>query len=620
MRQAAQDSMLFSRISLQGAAANGRGLKDILLEYYSHTEYRPSHAQIEKDRYVFFGLLPCRQWMAIPAGILIQFCYGSVYAWSIFNAPINTAMSDNPDTGGAEITFYIALGVLGFTGAIFGPWIESSHPQKSGIIGLVVFYSGHLTSALALQVRMMSLLYFGYGFVAGVGLGIGYVSTIDAVSKWWPKARGTAAGCAVMGFGGGSLAFSAINKWLLDHTSLPLTFLILGTINVVVMFICIQFICPPPPGHNLDGIPMIDEAELTLPQPQFQRQCQRLGEVGSAAKHGAHPANVESEKQARFLAILGSERPVLHISLAEALRSRDFWLLYVSFLANIVFCLVILSNLPKIINRLFGQGSKVPKDPPLPAYLAVSIEGGFNMAGRVLVGLISDMAGRKTTFLIILLMQIVVLASLPFAIQAESFWGFLTLVWVATTCYGGGFGMIPAFIADMFGINNTSSCHGVILTAWSLASICGGLAFTGVVNRFIDHGSMPYETRIYTVNFLWMLGVVIVGFACCLFIRSSIRDRLFPALPGQILRMRVFGRVLRLIYSDWHSDGRQPASSATDCGSTSQTENSNSCLRYRRCKGQLRCELLTKHQEQQEWEEFLVLRAVQHRLMKEPDV
>ncbi|KAJ2035910.1 hypothetical protein H4S04_006349 [Coemansia sp. S16] len=615
MRQTAQDSMLFSRISLQGNAPSARGFKDMVLEYYSHTEYRPSRAQIEKDRYVFFGLLPCRPWMAIPAGILIQFCYGSVYAWSVFNAPINKLLTDNTDQGGAEVTFYIALGVLGFTGALFGPWIECSHPQKSGIVGLVVFFSGHLTAALALQVRMISLLYFGYGFVAGVGLGIGYVSTIDAVSKWWPKARGTAAGCAVMGFGGGSLAFSAINEELLEHVSLPVTFLVLGSINLIIMFFCIQFICPPPPGHNQDGIPMVDEADI----PQPKRIGAAVG-ADSGTKGGSELASAGIDKNPRYLAILGSERPILYISLAEALRSRDFWLLYMSFLANIVFCLVILSNLPKIINRLFGMGSRDPQEPPLPAYLAVSIEGGFNMAGRVLVGLLSDIVGRKTTFLMILLTQVGVLVCMPFVIQSENFWGFMTLVWTATVCYGGGFGMIPAFIADMFGINNTSSCHGVILTAWSLASICGGLAFTGVINHYIDNGSMPYETKMYTVNFVWMLILVIVGFVCCLFVRSSIRDRLFPAPPDQVLRMRVFGRVFRVLYSVWHENAPPSTPLESDYATAQNTDNSASFLQYRIRRRQLRCELLTKEQEQVEWEEYLVLRAVQHRLMKEPDV
>ncbi|KAJ2303546.1 hypothetical protein IWW55_002872 [Coemansia sp. RSA 2706] len=581
MDHAAADGLLFSRISLQGEQRGRRGLLNLIMDYYSHTEYQPSREQIEKDKFVFFGLIRCQPWMAIPAGILIQFCYGSVYAWSIFNGPINELVTGDPARGSAEITFYIALGVLGVTAAICGPWIETNHPRKSGIIGLVVFFSGHLTSALAVYVRMISMLYFGYGFVAGIGLGIGYVSTIDAVSKWWPRARGTAAGCAVMGFGGGSLAFSAINKWLIDSTNLPLTFLILGTLNFVVMLVSIQFISPPPPGHNPDGVVVLDPTE----RQQYVTGSQ------DPEKNAQNP---------RALAALAADQPTLQVSLSEALRSRDFWLLYVAFLANIVFCLVIISNLPRIIDGLFGMGRREPRPPPLPAYIAVSIEGGFNMLGRVLVGLLSDLMGRKTTFLLLLAIQIAVISFVPVAIHADSFWGFLVLVWTATVCYGGGFGMIPAFVADMFGINNTSSCHGVLLTAWSLASIVGGLVFTGVLNHLISHGAHVWEPHIYTANFAWMLGVTVVGFVCCLFVRASIRDRMFPALPNQVLRLRIFGRVFRVL-----------------------------CLRHappcevppggRKRLKLMEFEYLSRQQEQAAWEEYLALRAVQHRLMKEPN-
>ncbi|KAJ2159960.1 hypothetical protein GGF46_002624 [Coemansia sp. RSA 552] len=574
------DSVLFSRLSLQGAARSKRGIVHTIMEYYSHTEYQSSREQVEKDRHVLFGRVRCQPWMVIPAGILIQFCYGSVYAWSIFNGPINRLMAADPSYAGAEITFYIALGVLGVTAAIFGPWIERSHPRKSGSIGLVVFFSGHLTSALAVHMRMISLLYFGYGFVAGIGLGIGYVSTIDAVSKWWPRARGTAAGCAVMGFGGGSLAFSAINKVLIDRTSLPLTFLILGLVNLVVMLASVQFIRPPPPGLNPDGVPVIEEGSTT------DLACEKLV----------------------------AERPALQVSLAEALRSRDYWLLYVAFLANIVFCLVIISNLPRIIDSLFGMGRKEPQEPPLPAYIAVSIEGAFNMIGRVMVGALSDIIGRKTMFLALLAVQTAVLALLPVAIHVGSFWAFLCLIWTATVCYGGGFGMIPAFLADMFGINNTSSCHGILLTAWSIASIAGGLAFTGIVNHFLSHGGFAYDPRPYTINFVWMLVVMAVGFVCCLFVRASIRDRMFPALPNQILRLRIFGRVFRVLCMRDKNARCGPGGAPLGAVAGSAARQLN-----KKQRKFLDVEYLTKDEERAAWEEYLELRAVQHRLMKEPD-
>ncbi|KAJ2888507.1 hypothetical protein FB639_000592 [Coemansia asiatica] len=594
MREIAQESALFGRRSFQDHANHAaRSVIGMVLDYFSHTEYRPSPFQVEKDRYVFFGLIRCREWMVIPAGIIIQFCYGSVYAWSIFNAPINHLLEPDSDKGGAEITFYIALGVLGFTGALFGPWIESSHPRKSGIIGILVFYSGHLTTALALFVRLFSLLYFGYGFVAGFGLGVGYVSTIEAVSKWWPKARGAAAGCAVMGFGGGALAYSYINKLLVQHTSLPTAFLILGSANFVIMLLCLQFIAPPPPGHNLDGIPMVSAKD-------HARLC---GEETMIEEAKQHTTNIHS---------LAASLPAVKMPLAEALKSRDFWLLYIAFMSNIVFCLVVLSNLPSMISRLFGRESSSPRDTPIPAYVAVSIEGGFNMFGRVMVGLISDNIGRKATLLILLLTQIIALICIPITVNDGSFWWFLVLIWIATICYGGGFGMIPAFLSDMFGINNMSSCHGIILTGWSIASICGGLTFTSSINAHIKHGGKPYDTHIYFVNFMWMLALVILGFICCLFVRSSIRDRLFPSLPGQIMRMRVFGRVFRVLwtYDSSHSgDG--------SCAPSGNSKTNRCCLRLSKSCRHLHFEYLDKEEEQAAWEEYLMLRAVQSRLMQD---
>ncbi|KAJ2382167.1 hypothetical protein GGI23_007424, partial [Coemansia sp. RSA 2559] len=175
--------------------------------------------------------------------------------------------------------------------------------------------------------------------------------------------------------------------------------------------------------------------------------------------------------------------------------------------------------------------------------------------------------------------------------------------------------MIPAFLADMYGINNTSSCHGIILTAWSIASIAGGLAFTSIINSYISHGSGANEQKMYQVNFLWILAVVVVGFITCLFVRSSIRDRLFPAHPDQVLRLRIFGRVLRVL---WTAQG-VPLVDETCCGASEHhMENSTSSLHHKHDKRRLRFELLSKEQEKAAWEEYMVLRAVQHRLMKEP--
>ncbi|KAJ1948734.1 hypothetical protein EC988_005056, partial [Linderina pennispora] len=320
--------------------------------------------------------------------------------------------------------------------------------------------------------------------------------------------------------------------------------------------------------------------------------------------------------QSYYATTLATERPTIHISLGEALKSRDFWLLYVAFLANIVFCLVVLSNLPALINRLFGREGRVPHAPPLESHVAVSIEGAFNMSGRVLVGFMSDMIGRKTTFLILLIVQIVVLACIPMTITSGHFWPFLILIWIATLCYGGGFGMIPTFLSDMYGSSNTSSCHGVFLTAWSIASVGGGLTFTGIVNHYLSSGYKRYDTKPYNVNFAWMMALVAVGLVCCLLMRSSISDRMFPAVPNQILRIRVFGRMLRVLWVR----GNHVDDVAAVVGPASiyyPGRNTNSQCHIWRC-GRLHLELLSKEQEKSIWEEYLHLYVEQqHHLQQE---
>ncbi|KAJ1947424.1 hypothetical protein EC988_005419, partial [Linderina pennispora] len=169
----------------------------------------------------------------------------------------------------------------------------------------------------------------------------------------------------------------------------------------------------------------------------------------------------------------------------------------------------------------------------------------------------------------------------------------------------------------MFGSSNTSSCHGVFLTAWSIASVGGGLTFTGIVNYYLSEGYKPYDIRPYNVNFAWMMALVIAGFICCLFVRSSIRDRLFPALPNQILRIRIFGRVLRVLWV--RGNHVDDTASIADSVSMNRTVQSTIPLRHGWRRKRLHIELLSKEQEKVAWEEYLFLRAVQYQLLKEPD-
>ncbi|KAJ1662285.1 hypothetical protein IW140_001921 [Coemansia sp. RSA 1813] len=510
---------------------NARSFKDMVLSYYSNTEYVRTPHEIRKDQWILFGRVRCHAWMIIPIAVISQFCLGSLYAWSILNKPIDEYVFDNPKANKAQITFYIALGMLGTSGAVFGPWIESHSPRMCAALAAIVFLAGHCTAALGLVCKDIGMLYFGYGFVGGIGLGIGYVTTIDAVIQWYPHSRGFASGLAVSGFGSGAVAFTNLNAELVRAFTVPQAFVMLGAINFVVMMACALLMRPPPPHHNIPGVAvdMMEQSVADMHYPQ-QRSIQQTIQ-GKSATVGGKTITVGTN----------SGEPVLVITLAQALASRDFWLLWVAFFVNLVFGVVIISNLASMTTNVFGSHILAP------VTTIVTIEGAFNASGRLLMGWVSDYVGRRRTFLFIIALQITIVTCLLFIIPQKHFWPFVVLVWLATLCYGGGVGVIAATLADMFGASNMSACHGIMLTGWSVAAIGGGLTYTGIVNMLT--GSKGYtldDPFVYVVNQYWILALLVCGWIALAFVRITPSERMFPRVHGQIYCHMFAGRMFRL--------------------------------------------------------------------------
>ncbi|KAI8325316.1 MFS general substrate transporter, partial [Martensiomyces pterosporus] len=490
----------------------------MLIKYYSHTEYIRTPRQIRRDETILFGRVRCKAWMIIPLAVLSQFCLGSLYAWSIFNKPIDKYVFDDPEANRAQITFYIALGMLGASGAALGPWVESHPPKVCAALAAAVFFAGHCTAALGLFCKEIGMLYFGYGFVGGIGLGLGYVTTIDAVIQWYPNARGLASGLAVSGFGSGATAFSNLNAALIRRFSVPQVFVILGAINFVVMILCAVVMRPPPPNYNLPGV-AVDMMSHSIAEIHCPPQCSVQQTIkGKSAAIGGQTVTVGSN----------SGDPVLIIPLAQALSSADFWLLWVAFFVNLVFGVVIISNLASMTTNMFGNHI------PAAVTTIVTIEGAFNASGRLFFGWVSDWVGRRRTFLFIITLQIAIVACLIVIIPRKTFWPFVVLVWLATLCYGGGVGVIPATLADMFGASNMSGCHGVILTGWSVAAIGGGLTYTGVVALLTKYkGHTLGDPSVYVTNLYWILSLLVCGWFVLLFVRVTPRERMYPKVHGQ---------------------------------------------------------------------------------------
>ncbi|KAF9295227.1 hypothetical protein BGZ74_010915 [Mortierella antarctica] len=586
-----------------GDCTSFSGVSRTIYRHYSYVDYNRSEEQLTREKFIF-GSIPFSRWYFLPAAFFFQAVCGTLYAWSVFNNLIDNELYGTEDGSPtnvhmAAITFYISLGCFGVSSSTMGPWLERNGPRKAGLYGASLFLTGNLITAIGIHVKHISLVYIGYGIFGGLGLGISYISPVSALQKWFPDRRGVAAGLAVSGFGAGSIVMAKIPDPLAGAVGLPLTFVILGLAYFIVMVICAFVFRVPPPGYIVNGLDVYavrveldeeEEVDETATQTDGQdhqglkhitvvdhRAASNVSDIygaqGAGVGAGAngsttslHPLNpgprrslddsptspvsvsatmvptismnTSRRNSTRSVAARTGYDPSVSINLMDAFYSREFRLMYIMFLGNTMAGVVIISRLANIATDIFGHS----KD---SASTIVSINGGFNLVGRLLFASLSDRIGRKNSYMIMLGSQSIILACLPVIMYTNTNWAFLATVWILTSCYGGGFGCIPAFLCDMFGPSNIGPLHGVILTSWSLSSVGAGLLFTAIYNHLLDNGHTIHDTFIYTVNLHWILAGTLVGLFVTLFVRTGIRDRLLPAVPGEFFHSRIFGRILR---------------------------------------------------------------------------
>ncbi|KAF9200208.1 hypothetical protein BGZ49_009590, partial [Haplosporangium sp. Z 27] len=539
----------------------------VIHKHYSRVDYVRSEAQLAKEAYLI-GNIKFNRWIFLPAAFCFQAVCGTLYACC-----------------------------FGVASSIMGPWLERHGPKKAGLLGAVLFLVGNLITAIGIHLKLISLVYVGYGIFGGLGLGISYISPVSALQKWFPDRRGVAAGLAVSGFGAGSIVMAKIPDPLASAVGLPVTFVILGFFYFIVMVICALVFRIPPPGYVVNGLNVwavrVDDmdrengsgtymqTEIEVESLQFKsasiekpnlhtnlgydmkndslhplpssRPLQQPTPRISVDESSASPispisatativpsvsVSMNTSRRSSASAAHTSYDPSMSMSLMDSLYSREFRLMYIMFLGNTMAGVVIISRLANIATDIFGHN----KD---HASTIVSINGGFNLVGRLIFAALSDRIGRKNSYMIMLSIQAVVLACLPMIMKSNTNWAFLMVVWVLTSCYGGGFGCIPAFLCDMFGPSNIGPLHGVILTSWSLSSVGAGLLFTAVYNRFLDDGYTIHDTHIYIINLYWILAGVLVGLFVTLFVRTGIRDRLIPNSSGEFFHSRFFGRIMQ---------------------------------------------------------------------------
>ncbi|WP_435103295.1 L-lactate MFS transporter [Arhodomonas sp. AD133] len=425
------------------------------------------------------------RWLIPPAALAVHLSIGQVYALSVFNLPLTRiigvteqAPEDWRLTSIGWI-FSIAILVLGLAAAFGGHWVERVGPRKAMAVCAVTFGGGFLVSALGVQTHQLWLLYLGYGVLGGIGLGIGYVSPVSTLIKWFPDRRGLATGMAIMGFGGGAMLASPMSVALMDHFSSPTsagvapTFVVLG----ILYFVAIGF------GACIVRVP-----------PEGWKPAGWSGE-GASSTRKASPVTDGN----------------VHID--QAMKTPQFYLMWAALFLNVTAGIGVL-----------GQASAMSQE-MFPSVITAGAAAGFvgmlslfNMAGRFFWASLSDRIGRRTTFSTFFVLGMVLFALVPMSGKLGAVSLFVIGYMVIISMYGGGFATIPAYLADVFGTRFVGGIHGRILTAWSAAGVVGPVLVNYIRQYQIDQGVAKADA--YTVTMYIMAGLLFLGLLCNLRIKQ----------------------------------------------------------------------------------------------------
>ena len=386
------------------------------------------------------------RWFIALAAIGLHISIGSVYAWSVLTRPIMVDMGFTLSQ--TTWTFSLAILMLGLSAGFLGSFAEKIGPKKSGLLAMLFWVTGLFGTAYALSIHNLTLLYLFYGIIGGIGLGIGYITPVSTLVKYFPNRPGFATGLAIMGFGFASLIAGPLMQYLVAQVGLIDNFIILGVIYLVIM----------------------GASSLYLKAPQQK-----------------HPTRTTKDKSTMYVHNHG-------MLANDAMKTWQFGALWWVFFINITCGIGLLSLASPMAQEAIGMT-------PAAAASLVGVIGIFNGGGRIAWSTISDYLGRAQTYILFFIIEIVAFYLLA---QTNSALTFQILILLIITCYGGGFACMPAYLADLYGIRQLSTIHGRILTAWGLAGIVGPM----LVSYFHEAG-YGYTTALECFAALFVLNTII---------------------------------------------------------------------------------------------------------------
>jgi MFS family permease len=410
-----------------------------------------------------------------PAALAVHLSIGQAYAFSTFNLPLTKLIGHSHsapadwDLKQVGWIFSIAIVFLGSSAAVFGRWVETVGPRRSMFTSALCFSGGFIVSAFGIHLHQLWLLYVGYGVLGGCGLGIGYISPVSTLIKWFPDRPGMATGMAIMGFGGGALIAAPLSVMLMAHFKTAVsngvleTFVTMGVIYFMFMTIGVYAVRVPP----VDWKP--------------------AGWSGPA-----HPKQLVT---------------TANVAVDMAWRTPQFWLLWVVLCMNVTAGIGVLGQASPMIQEIFSG-----RVTPAAAAGFVGLLSLFNMGGRFIWATTSDYIGRRNTYMVFFLLGILLYSTVPTLGHLGSTPLFVAAFCIILSMYGGGFATIPAYLRDIFGTYQVGAIHGRLLTAWSVAGVLGPVLVNYIRQYQIDNG-VP-KAQAYSVTMYIMCGLLLIGFLC----------------------------------------------------------------------------------------------------------
>ncbi|WP_420997866.1 OFA family MFS transporter [Cupriavidus sp. 30B13] len=454
------------------------------------------------------------RWLVPPAALAIHLCIGMAYGFAVFWLPLSRAIGiAEPLRCGAEIGFLQELFVtgcdwkvstlgwmytlffvlLGSSAAIWGGWLERAGPRKAGVVSALCWCGGMLISALGIQLHQFWLMLLGSGVIGGIGLGLGYISPVSTLIKWFPDKRGMATGMAIMGFGGGAMIGSPLAAELMAKFASPTsvgvaqTFTVMAVVYFVFMMGGALSYRVPPTGWTPAG--------WTAP-------------ASRAANAMITPH---------------------HVHVKRVWGIPQFWLVWMVLCMNVSAGIGVIGMASPMLQEVFGgsligvAGRFGELDKSQLAAIAVVAAGFtallslFNIGGRFVWASLSDKLGRKMTYMVFFVLGGLLYASIPTLAGSGQKLLFVGAVCVIVSMYGGGFATVPAYLADLFGTQMVGAIHGRLLTAWATAGILGPV----VVNYMRDYQlglGLPRE-QVYNQTMYILVGMLFIGLVCNLLVR-----------------------------------------------------------------------------------------------------